>query len=135
MRNLEELVNNHKARTSPVDYDAINALVTKIGFTLSDEYKDFLNTFGVIVYNSNEVYGLGVPGDYYLNVFNKYLDLSRDASYPQDSVPLIDVGDGQYYLYNNNTQKVQLWATPHGGTVRILDDSLESFLIRLLFKE
>jgi hypothetical protein len=91
-------------------------------------------TFGVIIHSGNEVYGLGVPDNYYLNVFNAYCDLSRDPAYLANSVPLIDVGDGQYWLYDNKAQRIVLWATPNGGIVQSVDDSLESFLIERLFE-
>jgi hypothetical protein len=133
MKELKQLVDQHKAKTRPADAESIQALEKKLGFLLSTEYRKFLSLFGVIVFKSNETYGLGVPEDYYLNVLNSYSDLSRDTSYPHFSVPLLEVGDGQYYLYNCNTQKVLLWATPNGGVVRTLDLGLEQFLIKQFF--
>lgn len=134
MESLKNLVVSKGANTCPASLESISSLEKKLGFTLSDEYKDFLCTFGVILYKSNETYGLGVPEDYYLNVLNKYTDLSHDPTYPKSSVPLIEVGDGQYYLYDNTKQKVLLWATPHGGIVRTIDEMLEPFLIKLIFE-
>ncbi len=135
MEDLEQLVEEFGARTCPASAEDISSLGKKLGFTLSDEYKRFLSTYGVILYRSNETYGLGVPEDYYLNVLSKHADLSRDPTYPKSSVPLLEVGDGQYYLYDNINRKVLLWATPHGGIVKTTDDMLEPFLIKYLFRE
>jgi hypothetical protein len=135
MEALKKLVEEHKAKIRPpVDTGSILTLETKLGFKLSAEYKDYLATFGIIAFKSNETYGLGVPEDYYLNVLNKYSDLSQDTSYPESAVPLLEIGDGQYYLYKNDTKKILHWATPNGGVVRTLDEALEPFLIKHLFE-
>ncbi|WP_454864332.1 hypothetical protein [Pseudomonas rhizophila] len=88
---------------------------------------------GTNVFDAYETYGLGVPDDYYLNVFAAFSDLSRDPNYPKNTVPLLDIGDGQYYLYDNQSQKVLVWATPNGGIVRVVEDGLETFLIKHVF--
>lgn len=133
MKKLEQLVDSHQVNTRPVDAVSIHNLELKLGFALSTEYQCYLSTFGVIVFDAYETYGLGVPDDYYLNVFAAFSDLSRDPSYPVNTVPLLDIGDGQFYLYDNQSQKVLVWATPNGGIVRVLEDGLETFLIKHLF--
>lgn len=133
MKKLEQLVDLHQANTRPVDTASIQNLERKLGFSLSDEYKRYLSTFGVIVFDAYETYGLGVPDDYYLNVFAAFSDLGRDQNYPKNTVPLLEIGDGQYYLYDNQARKVLVWATPNGGIVRVLEDGLEAFLIQHVF--
>jgi SMI1-KNR4 cell-wall len=135
MHNIKQLVERHQANTRPADPASIQALEQKLPFPLSSEYKLFLSHFGVIVFGAYETYGLGVPEDHYLNVLNAYADLSRDSSYPANSVPLMEVGDGQYYLYDNKAQQIVLWATPNGGVVRVLDEGLEEFLVMKIFSE
>jgi hypothetical protein len=135
MHNIKQLVERHQANTRPADAASIQALEQKLPFLLSSEYKSFLLHFGVIVFGAYETYGLGVPEDHYLNVRNAYADLSRDSSYPANSVPLMEVGDGQYYLYDNKAQQIVLWATPNGGVVRVLDEGLEEFLVMKIFSE
>lgn len=133
MENLKVLVERNGAKTRPASMESIQALEAKLGFRLSAEYASFLSTFGVIVHKASEVYGLGVPDNYYLNVGNAYTDLSRDPTYPANAVPVLDEGDGRYYLYDNRTQKLILWAMPNGGIVHSVDDGLESFLIDRVF--
>ena len=133
MKKLEQLVDLHQANTRPVDTASIQNLEQKLGFALSDEYKRYLSTFGVIVFDAYETYGLGVPDDYYLNVIAAFSDLGRDPTYPKNTVPLLEIGDGQYYLYDNQARKILVWATPNGGIVRVLDDGLEAFLIKHVF--
>lgn len=135
MQIVKQLVERHQANTRPADPASIQALEQKLPFPLSSEYKSFLSDFGVIVFGAYETYGLGVPEDHYLNVLNAYADLSRDSSYPACAVPLLEVGDGQYYLYDNKAQRIVLWATPNGGIVRVLDEGLEAFLSQKIFGE
>lgn len=133
MKKLEQLVQEQKAMTRPAQLASINALQADLGFPLSSEYREYLSLFGVIAHGAYETYGLGVPDDYFLHALNAYRDLVSDANYPANTVPLLELGDGQYYLYDNSSQQVILWATPNGGVVRVLDDSLEQFLIKHLF--
>jgi len=135
MKTLEKLVTEHQANTRPATSASIDALQERLGFALSPEYKSFLSTFGVIAFDAYETYGLGVPDDYYLNALNSFKDLSADPSYPQNALPLLEIGDGQYYLYDNKSQQVLLWATPNGGVIRVLDEGLEQFLIKHIFAE
>ena len=135
MKKLKDLVDRYQANTRPADSASITALQEQLGLALSAEYTSFLSTFGVIVFEAYETYGLGVPNDYYLHVLNSFTDLSRDPSYPKNAVPLIETGDGQYYLYDNKAQKVLLWSTPNGGVIRVLDVDLDQFLISHIFAE
>jgi hypothetical protein len=135
MKKLEQLVDLHQANTRPVDTASIQNLERKLGFGLSDEYKLYLSIFGVIVFDAYETYGLGVPEDYYLNVGSAFDDLSRDPTYPKNTVPVLEIGDGQYYLYDNKSRQVLLWSSPNGGVIRVLDEDLESFLIKHIFTE
>ena len=101
MEKLKSLIETFEATTRPADSDSIQNLEHKLGFPLSEEYKKYLSDFGLISFESEETYGLGVPDNYYLNVHSIYADLSRDTSYPSETVPLLEIGDGQYYLYDN----------------------------------
>lgn len=133
MKKLEKQVQKQQAMTMPAKQALIDALQSNLGFPLSSEYQDFLSCFGVIAHGAYETYGLGVPDDYFLNVLNAYKDLSADISYPDTAVPLLELGDGQYYLYRNQDQKVLLWATPNGGLARVLNEDLETFLLKHIF--
>ena len=133
MNELKKLVDRHGAKTRPAAPDAIHSLEAKLGFSLAPDYANFLSTFGVIVHGSMETYGLGVPETYYLHVLNSHTDLSRDPQYPPQALPLFDVGDGRYYLYDNKNQQVVLWATPNGGIVKAVNEGLEAFLSRQIF--
>ena len=87
----------------------------------------------MVAFGAYETYGFGVPDNNYLNVTNAYADLGRDPSYPANSAPLMYVGDGQYYLYDNKSRKIVLWATPNGGVVETLDEALDTFLAAKIF--
>jgi hypothetical protein len=118
----------------PTDMDSIRALEARLEFKLAPEYTAFLSSFGVIVSGAAEVYGLGVPDNYYLNVGSAYADLSRDPADRPNAVPVLDAGDARWYVYDNKSQKLILWATPNGGIVDAFDTMLESVLLKQVFR-
>ena len=134
MKKLEEQVLSLEATTRPASPGSIDALQAKLGFKLSEEYREYLARFGIIAHDAYETYGLGVPDDYYLNALNAYRDLSADPTYPAHAVPLLELGDGQYYLYDNHSLQIVLWATPNGGVIRTLDQGIEPFLLDKVFQ-
>lgn len=135
MERLKQQVIDKKAMIKPASSTDVDGLQEALGFTLSAEYKEYLQQFGVIVFDAYETYGLGVSDDYFLHVLNAYKDLSRDANYLDQAVPLLEVGDGHYYLYNNATESVFLWATPNGGFIRTVSEDLETFLLERIFSQ
>jgi hypothetical protein len=135
MQKLAQFVAKYHAKTSPapVNESEIKAAERKIGFQFSTEYRGFLLNFGLISFSAHETYGLGVPDNYYLSVYQAYHDLSQDTHYPTNTVPLLELGDGHYYLYDNLGKRVLLWASPNGGIVKAFTENLEDFLIQKIF--
>lgn len=133
MKKLVNVAKKNDAITRPAKQEVIDKLQEKMGFALSDDYIEYLRNFGVISHGPHETYGLGVSDGSHLHVLTAYNDLSSDPSYPKGAVPLLEVGDGHYYLYNNKTGKVLLWATPNGGVVKEVGSDLESFLVKHVF--
>ncbi|MFL9925040.1 SMI1/KNR4 family protein [Herbaspirillum lusitanum] len=133
MKQLQALVARSGADTRKVDPAEIQTLEQKLGFALSADYKNFLSEFGQIEYGHHEMYGLGMAEDYFLHVFKEYKELVKDHTYPAGAVPLLEIGDGHYYLYLNRSGEVIQWATPNGGVVRVMDTALEPFLCKVLF--
>lgn len=135
MKQLKAAVLSHCADIRPASASDIEELKNSLGFSLSNEYLEYLTEFGVIAYEAYETYGLGIPKNSFLHVFNAYQDLSKDKTYPSKSVPILELGDGHYFLYDNLNCKVILWATPNGGVVRELGENLEYFLLKKIFND
>jgi len=131
---LEAALNAGQATTRPVAPEVIAQAEQQLGLDFGPTYREYLHRFGVIVHGSTEVYGLGVPDDYYLNMLATYNDLAQDASYPLGALPLLDEGDGHYHLYDTTTNDIVLWATPNGGIVRRVSESLDAFLLNRIFQ-
>lgn len=117
----------------PVTLDVVQDAEKKLDIAFSEEYKSYLNSVGVISYGAYETYGLGIPEQSYLNILSATKDFKQDATFPSKAVPLLEIGDGHYYVYDNSTKKVLEWATPNGGVVKALNDSLEDFLLTKIF--
>lgn len=132
---LEVALNASQATTRPVPSEMIIQAEQQLGLDFGATYREYLRRFGVIVHGSTEVYGLGVPEDYYLNVLVAYDDLAQDASYPLGALPLVDEGDGHYYLYDTTAKDIVLWAMPNGGIVRRVSETLDAFLLKRLVQD
>lgn len=73
MRDIVKLISNSNARTTgKVNDEMINHAEKELNFKFNNEYRTFLENFGVLVSGSDEVFGLGVNG--YLNVVNSTLE-------------------------------------------------------------
>lgn len=118
--------------TSPVESSNIAQAEQKLNIKFSEEYKDYLKTFGVIFYESTELYGLGIDEKFDLNILSSIPELREQQDYPASAVPLVDIGDGHYYLYDNDKRKVVKFALPNGGVYAEENKSLEEFLISIL---
>lgn len=132
---LKIVTENDDVITRPVGIEEIEKLKKELGFGLSSEYEAYLKNFGIIIFESWETYGLGVKDDSYLNVLKIYQDLSSDEEYPNNTLPLMEIGDGSYYLYDNDSEMILLWSTPNGGVVRTLSETLEEFFLKYVFNQ
>lgn len=119
--------------TSPIQNSEIAQAEHKLNIKFSEEYKDYLVTFGVIFYGSTELYGLGIDDKFDLNILCSVPEFRENQGYPFNAVPLCEIGDGHYYLYDNESQKVVKFALPNGGVYAEENKSLEQFLIDFLF--
>ena len=132
---LEAALNASQATTRPAPTEVIDRAEQQLGLDFGTTYREYLRRFGVIVYGSTEVYGLGVPDDYYLSILAAYDELAQDASYPLGALPLVDEGDGHYYLYDTTAKDIVLWAMPKGGIVRRISEGLDAFLLKRLIQD
>lgn len=134
MEKLFTKLNENSAMMKNATELQINESEKILGIAFSQEYKSYLSSIGCVSYEGIEVYGLGVPKDYYLSLLDilPYLR-ETDNTFPPQAVPLSDIGDGHYYIYDNKAQKISVWATPNGGIVEEVSGTLENFLTNLLF--
>ena len=133
MNKLIEKLKNTDALIRPVTEETINQAEKALNISFSNEYKSYLSTCGVISLESTEIYGLGVKNTSYLSLYKILPEMRDEANFPASSVPISDIGDGHFYLYDNHAKTVLIWASPNGGVVKEIKSNLEEFLISLLF--
>lgn len=134
MQTLLTKLNNNHAITKPATVENVTAAENALSLKFSLEYKEFLTQIGTVSFEDKEIFGLGIPENVYLNIVKATKDLREfDNSFPMNAVPLFDIGDGHYYLYDNHAEMIVLWATPNGGIQKTIAKSLENFLLELLF--
>lgn len=132
MNKLLELIEKHQADSLPATEEQIAKAESDLGFIFSDEYRAYLKSAGVISSGAVETYGLGVPDTSFLNIVNALGDFKAFKNFPPSLIPLSDIGDGHYYMYDNNTQTVMTIAFPGLG-MRAITKDLEQFLCELVF--
>lgn len=132
MKQLEQQIAAHNAVTRPANQEDITAAEQGLGITFSPEYRTYLAQFGLIAFGSTELCGLGVPAAAHLNILSAIAPLRTGKDYPPQAVPLCEIGDGYYYLYDNQTQQVVTWSMVAGIQERH-NQSLEAFLLNTLF--
>lgn len=132
MKQLKQQLAEHDANTRPVTQQEIDAAQHALGITFSEEYQTYLTRFGVIACGSTEIYGLGVPVTSPLNIQRAVVTLSAGKDYPPQAVPLCEIGDGYYSLYDNQQGKILTWSMIV-GVVESREESLEGFLLRTIF--
>ena len=129
MNTLIEQVKVANALIKPATQAQIDQAEQQLGIQFSLEYQQYLSGCGVISLGSKEIYGLGVKDTSYLNLLTIVPDLRQYPGYPTQAVPLLEIGDGHYYLYDNYSQTVLTWALPNGGKPKEIAQSLEKFLL------
>lgn len=132
MKQLEQQIMAHDANTRPATQQEIQAAKQALQMDFSTEYQTYLAQFGVIGWGPTEIYGLGVPVSSHLNIQRVVAALRQGKDYPPQAVPLCDVGDGYYSLYDNQQGKILAWSMIV-GVVETKEESLERFLLRTVF--
>lgn len=132
MNKLLKLIAENQADTLPATEKQITKAESDLGLTFTDEYRSYLKKVGVISFGSVETYGLGIPDTSFLNIVNALSDFKAFNNFPTSLIPLADIGDGHYYMYDNNTQNIVIVSLPGVGIKKVCSE-LETFLIDLIF--
>ena len=132
MNKLLKLIAENQADTLPATEERITQAESDLGITFTDEYQSYLKNVGVLSFGFVETYGLGVPDTSFLNIVNALSEFRAINNFPLSMVPIADIGDGHYYMYDNRTQNIVVVSLPGIG-IKIICSDLEAFLIDLTF--
>ena len=127
LKRLAAAVKDLEINARPVSTGEVEAFAKQAGVTLAPDYVEYLTQYGVISYGSLETYGLGVPETSHLNLITATKSLTSVKPLPPDCVPLNDIMDGYYYLYDNKHRVVVEWSAIT-GKVKPTSGTLDSFL-------
>ncbi|MDM2803514.1 SMI1/KNR4 family protein [Citrobacter sp. Cpo109] len=132
MKTLAQQVAAQGADIRPAEENEITTAEQVLRMQFSPEYKTYLSEFGLIAFGATEISGLGVPATSHLNILSAIEPLRKGKDYPPQAVPLCDIGDGYYYLYDNQQRKILTWSMIN-GVVETSEETLEAFLLRIIF--
>ncbi len=133
MNNLLSLVEDNQADTIPASEEQIEHAELELGLKFSQEYRRYLRQFGVISFGPNETYGLGVKDTSFLNIVTALTDFRAIEGFPKSLIPISDIGDGHYYMYDNSNLNIVTVSLPGIG-IKQVGSNLESFLAKLIFQ-
>lgn len=106
--------------------DSISNVEDKFKFKFDTDYKEYLKKFGLISFESMEVFGIGVKENSYLNVLKNTLDAKNEAnSFPDNSVVLEYIGEANYVIYTMNKGVYQY----SSDSLSLIKDNLEKYLL------
>ncbi|MCC9661492.1 SMI1/KNR4 family protein [Pseudoalteromonas sp. MB41] len=132
MNKLLKLITDNQADILPATEEQIAKAESVLGLTFTKEYRSYLLNIGVISFGAVETYGLGIPDTSFLNIVNALDEFRALENFPTSLIPIADIGDGHYYMYDNYTQNIVIVALPGVG-IKIICSDLESFFIDLIF--
>lgn len=132
MNDLKQFLDQNKAIYKPVNDENIIQAEVELSIVFSDEYKRYLKQIGLFTYESIETYGLGLPNDSYLNIIKSTQEFRQESGFQDSFVPLCEIGDGHYYIYDNNESNIKVWVSPNGGVSKNINGNLEDFLLNLI---
>jgi len=132
MNKLLKLITEAQADTMPATEEQIAKAESDLGLIFTKEYRSYLLDIGVLSFGPFETYGLGVPDSSFLNIVNALGELRVLNNFPLSLIPIADIGDGHYYMYDNSTQNIVTVSLPGVG-IKIICSGLESFIIDLTF--
>ena len=127
MKKLQEFVDSNGIDVVPVSSSEIDKAQQELNLKFDSAYLSYLNICGQLEFEYLEFYGLGVKPNSYLNVVKNYQELSQSNTYPQTALPILDLGDGHYSLYDLVTGHVVEWTKD--GVIRELNSGLEQYLL------
>lgn len=134
MDKLLEKLNEASAFIKPATESQIKEAEKILNLQFSSEYTLFLSLIGSISYDGEEIYGLGTPVDYYLNLLNIVPYLREiNKNLPLHIVPINNIGDGCYYVYDNNSKDIYIWTISDDELLEKVDSTLENILMKILF--
>lgn len=103
---LKDAIKKGKVRSNPASAKEVVECEKALGIKFPSEYVNYLVNYGVISANSEEFYGLGISQDSYLNLLIAVPELRSNFNISKTLIPVLGIGNGDYYLYDTSNQTV-----------------------------
>lgn len=129
MKKVEEYVKSHRdsfiLKENQSD-DSISNIEDKLGFCFDHDYKEYLKKFGLISFESMDVFGIGVKENSHLNVLKNTLDVKNEENnFPDNSVVLEYIGEANYIIYTMHKGVYQY----SSNSLSLIKGTLEEYLL------
>lgn len=108
----------------------IAEIETQLGITLSQDFREYLATFGTLSIPPDEFAGfIGADDRHDLDVVKLRNELAEHFEFPLDLIPLLNEDGDSYVCLTSNGELIRWF--PFGGKPFHIDESLGEFLLRL----
>ncbi|MCG3717756.1 SMI1/KNR4 family protein [Aliarcobacter butzleri] len=105
---------------------SISDVEDKLGFKFDSDYLEYLKRFGLICFESMEVFGIGVKENSHLNVLKNTLEIRKEEkNFPDNSVLLEYIGESNYVIYTMNKGVYQY----SSNSLSLIKDNLEEYFL------
>ncbi|MFW2566115.1 SMI1/KNR4 family protein [Aliarcobacter butzleri] len=105
---------------------SISDVEDKLGFKFDSDYLEYLKRFGLICFDSMEVFGIGVKENSHLNVLKNTLEIRKEEkNFPDNSVLLEYIGESNYVIYTMNKGVYQY----SSNSLSLIKEKLEEYLL------
>lgn len=106
--------------------ESISDLEDTLGFKFDSNYLEYLKKFGLICFESMEVFGIGVKENSHLNVLKNTLEIRKEEkNFPDNSVLLEYIGESNYVIYTMNKGVYQY----SSNSLSLIKDNLEEYFL------
>ena len=132
MEGLEHIMAIHADEITTsglVSEEDIKEAEESLHIKFDESYRNYLSEYGVFVYRSIELYGLGVPESSHLHVVQATSKLRNyQENLPNDGVLFEDIGEANYMLYIMHRGVYHWWPS---GKEKTADNIYEYIQMRV----
>ncbi len=129
MKKIQEYIKNNRdlfiLKENLTDEIIVNAEY-ELGFKFDHKYLKYLKLFGLIVFESIEIFGLGVDDNSHLSVIKNTTNLkNKEIKFPNNTVVLEYIEEANYIVYTMNDGVYQY----SSNSLSLISTNLEEYLL------
>ena len=114
MEKLQQFIAQHEEDVltlGPLEKKEIEKAEAKLGHSLPEELREYLQRYGALSFRSVEFFGLGMKPSSHLHLVQRTLEFRQEDGFPRAAVLLEAIGDGHYAVCHTDGLVME-WGFP-----------------------